>query len=390
MLLLKRHQNGSQTGLMNIFPDLDLSPGNQRFQGATAPFRNFHSSQSYRANKNYYDILGVPRNANQKDIKKAYIQMAKKYHPDHNKNPDAVQKFKDIGEAYEVLSDDTKRRQYDSFGTAKDFNGFGGGGGAESYGFHSNIDPEELFRNIFDGFDFNTKFKDYNESTYGYGAAQENKVPPSEVAIARFETVFKWYLCGCQAIVNLTFRQAAKGINKEVTMNVVDLCPRCGGSKCDIGTKPSYCLTCNGTGIETINKGPFIMRSTCRKCHGTRMHIPYPCQECSGKGKTVQHRKVTIPVPAVHVVQAMIIMVSPSDQFRREGCDVHSDVEISLSQALLGGTVRMEGLHEEMTIRIPAGTSSHSRLKLAQKGIRSLESRSQGDHIVHVKIKIPK
>ncbi|XP_020799080.1 protein tumorous imaginal discs, mitochondrial isoform X3 [Drosophila serrata] len=353
--------------------------------------RSFHTSRQAQA-KDYYQTLGVAKNANGKDIKKAYYQLAKKYHPDTNKDdPDAGRKFQEVSEAYEVLSDDQKRREYDTYGqTAENMGrqgggfpggGFPGGGGPEgfsqSWQFRSSIDPEELFRKIFGEGNFRSNsFDDFADSKFGFGQAQE-------------------------MVMDLTFAQAARGVNKDVNVNVVDQCPKCAGSKCEPGTKPGRCQYCNGTGYETISTGPFVMRSTCRYCQGTRQHIKYPCSECEGKGRTVQRRKVTVPVPAGiengQTVRMQVgskelfvtFRVQTSDYFRRDGADVHTDVAISLAQSVLGGTVRVQGVYEDQWINVEPGTSSHHKIMLRGKGLKRVNAHGHGDHYVHIKIAVP-
>lgn len=142
--------------------------------------------------------------------------------------------------------------------------------------------------------------------------------------------------------MNLTFIQAARGVNKQVDVNVVDTCPKCRGSRCELGLKPIKCTFCNGTGMETISTGPFVMRSTCRQCHGSIMYIKYPCLECQGKGQTVQKKKITVPVPAgVEDGQTVrmalnnnkeifiTFRIKKSKYFKRDGCDVHTEAGIS-------------------------------------------------------------
>lgn len=301
--------------------------------------------------KTYYEVLGVARNASSKDIKKSYYELAKKYHPDTNKDdPDASKKFQEVSEAYEVLSDDVKRKEYDTYGQTSEQMGRQGGGfhpgaGAGPQGFsqqwqyRSTIDPEELFRKIFGDAGFRGSFDDFAESTFGFGGAQEIQM-------------------------SISFAQAARGVNKDVDINVVDTCLKCRGSKCEPGTKPGRCQYCNGTGMETISTGPFVMRSTCRYCQGSRMYIKYPCTECDGKGQTVQRRRVTVPVPAgiedgqtvrMNVGNKEVFItfkVEKSNYFKRDGADVHTDAEISISQALLGGTIRVQGVYEDQTIQV--------------------------------------
>ncbi|GAB0086175.1 Protein tumorous imaginal discs, mitochondrial [Sergentomyia squamirostris] len=241
--------------------------------------RGFHTSHQLMKT-NYYEVLGVAKGSSAKDIKKAYYELAKKYHPDTNKDdPNASKKFQEVSEAYEVLSDDTKRREYDTFGQTSEQMGREGTGGhgpqgfSQHWQFRSTIDPEELFRKIFGEGAFRAGHDDFAESQFGFGAAQE-------------------------IIMKLTFAQAARGVHKDIDVNVVDTCPKCRGSRCEPGTKPGRCQYCNGTGMETISTGPFVMRSTCRYCQGTRQYIKFPCNECDAKGQTVQRRRITVPVPA--------------------------------------------------------------------------------------------
>ncbi|XP_071549326.1 protein tumorous imaginal discs, mitochondrial isoform X2 [Panulirus ornatus] len=345
----------------------------------------FHTSSNPQQ-RDYYEVLGVPRNASNKDIKKAYYQLAKKHHPDVNKDdPAAQKKFTEVSEAYEVLGDEEKRRQYDTLGhTAEQMGRAGGMGSAgnpfqSGWSYQTTIDPEELFKKIFGDFrraGMDMGDHDFAESAFGFGSAQE-------------------------IALNLTFSQAARGINKDISINTVDVCPKCSGNRCEPGTKATRCQYCNGTGMETITTGPFVMRQTCRYCHGTRMHIKYPCSECEGKGQTVQRKAVTVPVPAgvedgqtlrmtVGRKEVFVrINVSKSDYFQRDGADVHTDVTVSLAQAALGGATRIQGIYEDITLQIPEGTQSHSRIRLNGKGIKRVNSYGYGDHYVHVKIRIP-
>ncbi|XP_055859399.1 protein tumorous imaginal discs, mitochondrial isoform X2 [Episyrphus balteatus] len=356
-------------------------------QPITTIIRSFH--RSGRLNKSdYYQTLGVPKNASAKDIKKAYYQLAKKYHPDTNKDPNSGKKFQEVSEAYEVLSDEQKRREYDTYGqTTEDMNRAGYGAGADprgpqgfsqSWQFRSTIDPEELFRKIFGEANFRSNnFEEFAESQYGFGSAQE-------------------------VVMDLTFAQAARGVNKDVNVNIVDTCPKCSGTKCEPGTKPGKCQYCNGTGMETISTGPFVMRSTCRYCQGTRQFIKYPCVECEGKGQSVQRKKVTVPVPAgvengqtvrLAVGRKEIFItfrVEKSKYFRRDGADVHTDATVSVSQAILGGTIRIQGIYEDHVINIEPGTSSHRTISLRGKGLKRVNAYGHGDHFVNIKIDIPK
>uniref|UniRef100_A0A672G0E7 DnaJ homolog subfamily A member 3, mitochondrial-like n=1 Tax=Salarias fasciatus TaxID=181472 RepID=A0A672G0E7_SALFA len=371
--------------------------------------RPFHSS-SPRANKeDFYGVLGVSRTASQKDIKKAYYQLAKKYHPDTNPDdPDAKEKFAKLAEAYEVLSDEVKRKQYDTYGAAG-FDPNRAGAGQQQYyrAGTTNIDPEALFRKIFGEFSGGMNFGDIN---------------------SMFEQRPEF-------VMELTFTEAAKGANKDLSVNLDDDCPRCGGSGSEPGTKVSLCNFCNGTGMESINTGPFVMRSACRRCGGKGRLVYTPCIVCRGSGQTKQRQTVTVPVPAgvengqrvkMSVGSREIFItfrVQRSPVFRRNGADIHSDMFISIGQAVLGGSATGQGLHETISLvvsrprlichsvfsgrrtppvfwmafsrvlrgfQIPAGCQADQVIRLQGKGIRRMNSYSYGDHYVHIKIRVPK
>ncbi|CAG5040999.1 unnamed protein product [Parnassius apollo] len=376
--------NNCHRNLSGPVGSIASSRNNLNYNFVGSKHRFFHTTQSLNARVDYYKVLGVPKNASAKDIKKAYYQLAKKYHPDANKSdPEAPKKFQEVSEAYEILSDENKRKQYDTYGTTTEQMGMGGGpGGTDGFThqwqYKSTIDPEELFRKIFGDAGFKSEaFSDFAESQFGFGSAQE-------------------------VIVNLRFTEAARGVNKEINLNVVDTCPKCQGSRCEPGTKAIKCTYCNGSGMETFSRGPFVMRSTCRHCHGSRMLIKFPCVECEGKGQSVQRKKVTVPVPAGvengQTVRMAVgknevfvtFKVEESNYFKRDGPDVHTDCTISVSQAVLGGTVRIQGLYEDHTLQITPGTSSHSTIRLSRKGMKRVSQHGYGDHYVHIKIQVPK
>jgi len=340
--------------------------------------RSFHISSSLLSS-DYYKTLGVDKSASQKEIKKAYYQLAKKFHPDTNKeNPDASKKFQEVSEAYEILSDDEKRAQYDTYGTTgEQFGGMGGG-----QGFQSNIDPEELFRTIFG--DRNSPFGSF---AGGFGGGQQTQ---------EFDFGPKEYH------VNLTFQQAASGVDKDMYVSVTDTCPKCNGSGAEPGSKPERCPSCNGTGMETVQTGPFMMRSTCRRCNGKGTIIKNPCTECHGKGVTQKRQKITVPVPAgiedgqtvrmpVGNREVFITFrVEKSNYFTRKAADVYTEAAISLAQAALGGSVRVQGIYEDLNVQIPPGTVSHTRMRMSGKGIKKVSGFGNGDHYIDIKIKAPK
>jgi len=326
-------------------------------------------------------VLGIPKNADQKQIKKAYYQLAKKYHPDSNKDdPNASKKFQEVSEAYEILGDDDKRAQYDTYGTSgEQFGGMGGGQG----GFRSNIDPEELFRTIFG--DKGSPFGNFGNFGGGGGGTTE-----------QFDFGPKEYH------VNLTFQQAAQGVQKDMFVSIMDTCNKCKGTGSEPGSKPERCPTCNGTGMETVSTGPFMMRSTCRRCSGKGSYNKNPCGECRGVGQTNQRQKISVPVPAgiedgqtvrmpVGNKEVFITFrVEKSEYFTRKGADVYTDASISLAQSALGGSIRVQGIYEDLNIQIPPGTNSHTRMRMAGKGIKKVSGYGHGDHYINIKIQPPK
>ncbi|KAG7487014.1 hypothetical protein JOB18_044458 [Solea senegalensis] len=340
------------------------------------PCRSLHTSSRLANKQDFYEILGVSRSAAQKDIKKAYYQMAKKYHPDTNPDdPEAKEKFAKLAEAYEVLSDEVKRKQYDTYGAAG-FDPSRAEAGQQQYyrTGGTNINPEELFRKIF------------GEFTGGRGFGDINNM---------FEQRPEY-------VMELTFTEAAKGANKELRVNINDMCPRCDGKGNEPGTKVPLCHYCNGTGMESISTGPFMMRSTCRRCGGRGSIIQIPCVVCRGSGQTKQEQTVTVPVPAgvgdgqtvcmpVGTKEVLITFrVQKSPLFRRNGVDIHSDLFISIAQAILGGTAVAQGLYQPITVAIPSSCQVDQVIRLQGKGIRRMNSYSYGDHYVYIKIKVPK
>nr|XP_057901993.1 dnaJ homolog subfamily A member 3, mitochondrial-like [Doryrhamphus excisus] len=334
--------------------------------------RCFHSSRRCSDKQDFYEVLGLTRTASQKEIKKAYYQLAKKYHPDTNPDdPEAKEKFAKLAEAYDVLSDELKRKQYDTYGSA----GFDPSRTNQQQQYRAGsatLDPEELFRKIFG--DFTSGFRDVN---------------------SMFEQRPEF-------MMELTFAEAAKGVNKQLSVNMEDDCPRCDGKGNEPGTKVSHCHYCNGTGTESLHTGPFMMRSTCRRCSGKGTIVITPCVLCRGSGQAKKRQTVTVPVPAgvdngqtvrMSVGKKEILItfrVQRSPVFRRNGTDIHSDVMISVTQAILGGTATTQGLYETISILVPAGCQAGQVIRLQGKGIRRMNSYSYGDHYAHIKIRVPK
>lgn len=305
----------------------------------------------------------------------------------NKEDKNAPLKFQEVSEAYEVLGDESKRTQYDRFGSSASQSNYGAAQSPGGFEFHSNINPEELFRRIFRDSEF--AFKEWTsgdrhfaESIFGFDTTKE-------------------------VTVTLSFEQAARGVNKEISANMIDTCLRCNGTRAEPGTGTSTCPTCRGTGTENMNTGPFLLRTVCRRCNGSGSVVKHPCRECEGSGKVIKRQIVKVSIPAGvedgQVLRVSVgggtstpqelfvqVRVEKSRIFRRDGADVHSDIIISLAQAALGGKMRVQGLYEAMLVTIPPGSSSHDRIRLAGKGISRMNGYGYGDHYLHIQVKPPK
>ena len=334
-------------------------------------------------NTEYYDRLGVSKDASQDEIKRAYRKMSKKYHPDINKEPGAEEKYKEVQEAYETLSDDQKRAAYDQDGP-DGANGFGGQGG-------------------FGGFDGGAGFggfEDIFSSFFGGGATRNPNAPRQGDDL--------------QYRVNLSFEEAIFGAEKEVHYNREATCKTCSGSGAKPGTSPVTCGRCHGQGVINVDTqtplGMMRRQVTCDVCHGTGQEIKEPCQTCHGTGHEKQSHKVSVKIPAgVETGQQIrlagqgeagfnggpygdlfvIINVNPSDKFTRDGSTIYYTLNISFVQAALGDTVEVPTVHGNVEMTIPAGTQTGKTFRLKGKGAPRLRGGSQGDQHVTVKIVTP-
>ena len=334
-------------------------------------------------NTEYYDRLGVSKDASQDEIKRAYRKMSKKYHPDINKEPGAEEKYKEVQEAYETLSDDQKRAAYDQYGP-DGANGFGGQGG-------------------FGGFDGGAGFggfEDIFSSFFGGGATRNPNAPRQGDDL--------------QYRVNLSFEEAIFGAEKEVHYNREATCKTCSGSGAKPGTSPVTCGRCHGQGVINVDTqtplGMMRRQVTCDVCHGTGQKIKEPCQTCHGTGHEKQSHKVSVKIPAgVETGQQIrlagqgeagfnggpygdlfvIINVNPSDKFTRDGSTIYYTLNISFVQAALGDTVEVPTVHGNVEMTIPAGTQTGKTFRLKGKGAPRLRGGSQGDQHVTVKIVTP-
>lgn len=334
-------------------------------------------------NTEYYDRLGVSKDASQDEIKRAYRKMSKKYHPDINKEPGAEEKYKEVQEAYETLSDDQKRAAYDQYGP-DGANGFGGQGG-------------------FGGFDGGAGFggfEDIFSSFFGGGATRNPNAPRQGDDL--------------QYRVNLSFEEAIFGAEKEVHYNREATCKTCSGSGAKPGTSPVTCGRCHGQGVINVDTqtplGMMRRQVTCDVCHGTGQEIKEPCQTCHGTGHEKQSHKVSVKIPAgVETGQQIrlagqgeagfnggpygdlfvIINVNPSDKFTRDGSTIYYTLNISFVQAALGDTVEVPTVQGNVEMTIPAGTQTGKTFRLKGKGAPRLRGGSQGDQHVTVKIVTP-
>ena len=334
--------------------------------------------------KDYYEILGVDKDASQKEIKKAYRKLAKKYHPDMNKDDsDTSEKFKEISEAYEILSDPDKRERYDRYGHSgindNDFNyddfaqgGFGG------------------FEDIFDMF-FGGRS--------GRGSRRRGPRKGSDL----------------QYRMEITFEEAAFGAEKEITIPRTETCETCGGSGAKPGTDVKTCPKCNGSGQMRVSQktpfGQFTQTKTCDRCGGSGKIVKTPCPDCNGSGKQRRHRNLTVNIPAG--VQDgnrlrmagegeagekgapsgdlyIIINVKNHEIFDRKGDDIYCEVPINFVQATLGDEIKVPTLDGKVKFTIPEGTQPGTTFRLKDKGIPHLNGHGRGDEYIKAKVIIPK
>lgn len=337
------------------------------------------------AKKDYYELLGLQKGASDDDIKKAFRKLALQYHPDRNPgNKEAEEKFKEINEAYQVLSDPQKKAQYDQFGTT-DFNGGGGGNGD------------------FGGFDFSDMggFGDIFGSFFGGGFGGRRNGPQQGADL--------------EYNLTLTFEEAVFGKQKEFSIHRNEKCETCGGSGAKPGTSPKTCDKCHGSGQIRVQRntplGSFVTQSTCDKCSGTGKIISEHCHKCHGSGKTRRQEKITIDVPAgvdngnvmtkrgygemginggppgdLHIN----LRVTPSAIFKRKGADLFIENHISFGKATLGVEIKVPTVDGDVKYKIPPGTQSGTVFRLKGKGVTRLNGYGKGDQLVTVIVDIPK
>ena len=350
--------------------------------------------------RDYYEVLGIGKNATDAEIKSAYRKLAKKYHPDLNPgDKEAEEKFKEVNEANDVLSDPQKRQRYDQFGFAgvdPNYAAANGGGAGGFGGGFGGVDLGDIFGDIFGG-GFGGGF-----SGFGGGSSTRTANAPRKGH-------------DIQASVILTFEEAAHGCSKKITINRQDTCPDCGGTGAAKGTSPETCPDCGGRGyVVTQQRTPFgVMQSQqpCSHCGSRGTIIRNPCKTCRGTGKTAARKSLEINIPAgidddqnialrgqgdagsnggpagdviVHVT------VKADPMFERDGYDVTIHVPITFSQAVLGDDVEVPTVDGRIVQHIPEGTQSGTKFRLRGQGIQYLNGRGRGDQYVIVDVEIPK
>lgn len=333
--------------------------------------------------RDYYDVLGIERDASEEDIKKAFRKLALEFHPDRNRSDGAEERFKEVNEAYQALSDPSKRAAYDRFGHA----GVGANGGRG-----------------FDGYENFGGFGDIFDAFFGSGFGSQAHATRN--APRRGNDL--------QATLSISFEEAVFGVEKDLELNRVDVCRRCKGGRSEPGSHSSQCGNCNGTGQVRRSQqgffGQFVQVTACGACGGEGEVISNPCSECRGQGRSRRPVKLAVTIPAgidegtqlrlnsegeagtngggpgdLYVV----LDIEDHEVFERVGNDIHYSLPISVSQATLGAKLKAPTLDGERQITIPAGTQPGDRISIRNKGVPFLRSNRRGDQIVTIRVEIP-
>ena len=330
--------------------------------------------------KDYYEVLGLSRDASEEEIKKSYRKLAMKYHPDRNPdNPKSEAQFKEAKEAYETLSDDQKRAAYDQYGHAAFEHGGGAGAGFGGAGFGDAFG--DIFGDIFGG--------------RGQGGGQRNNVYRG--ADLRYN-------------MEISLEDAAKGTETKIRIPVQSACETCKGSGARPGTQPVTCTTCAGHGQVRMQQGFFSVQQTCPKCHGNGKMVKDPCPTCSGAGRVKQNKTLSVKIPAgvdegdrIRLTGEgeagvnggptgdlyVVIHLKTHEIFQRDGGNLHCEMPISFSTAALGGEIEVPTLGGSAKMKIPAETQTGGVFRLKGKGIKPLRQSDQGDIMVHVVVETP-
>jgi molecular chaperone DnaJ len=332
------------------------------------------------ARRDYYDVLGVERSASQRDIKKAYRDKARQYHPDVSDEPDAESRFKEINEAYQVLSDPEKRNAYDRFGHA------GLEGGRTNFDFGGFRDPFEIFEEFFGP---------------GFGFSGGRRRGPRRGSDLRYD-------------LRLTFEEAVFGCEKDIEITRHEVCPECGGSGAEPGSSPSRCSKCNGTGqvrqVQRSILGSFVSVTDCPMCQGEGTVVSEPCSNCGGSKEVRVTRELSVNIPpgvddGTRIRLAgegeagshggprgnlyIVLEVEPHPVFRRRDDDILVEVEINVAQAALGAEIEVPTLEGDERITVEPGTQTDTVLRLADRGVPHVRSNGRGDQLVLLRVAIP-
>lgn len=332
------------------------------------------------AKRDYYEILGVARNATEDELKKSYRKLALQYHPDRNpNNPEAEEKFKEAAEAYEVLHDAEKRSLYDRYGHD----------GLQNSGFRGFRGTEDIFSN----------FGNIFEELFGFstGGRRGGRTTARAGADLRYD-------------VQLTLEEVVFGTEKVLEFDKTETCIHCLGKRTAPGTQPRTCTTCGGAGQVERRQGFFALRTTCPHCRGEGSMITDPCPECRGAGMVQTPKKLSVKIPAGMDENSrlrltgegeeganggpagdlyVVVHVAPHDVFERHGNDLHCQVPISFPQATLGAEIEVESLYGPKNLSIPAGTQHDATFVLRGCGVPHIRGNGRGDQIVHVAIRTP-
>lgn len=334
--------------------------------------------------RDYYEVLMVERSSSEEEIKRSYRKLAVKFHPDKNPDdPDAEDRFKELGEAYDVLMDPQKRAAYDRYGHAAFQGGMGGGGG-----FH---DPFDLFREVFGASGGSGGIFD---QFFGGGGDREGRQRGSDL---RYD-------------MQITLEEAAFGVEKEIEIRKLDACVKCEGTGAQPGSRAVTCPTCRGRGQVVASRGFFQVAQTCPQCHGSGQIVEKPCRECQGEGREEKTSRIKIKIPPGIDEGArlrssaggeagirggpagdlyVVVHLKEHDVFVRDGMDLLCDVPLPFATATLGGEIRVPTLKGSANLKIPAGTQSGTVFRVRGEGMPALQSAARGDLRTRVHVEVP-
>lgn len=340
--------------------------------------------------KDYYQVLGVSRNASAEEIKSAFRRLARQHHPDVCKEPGAVEKFKEINEAYQVLGDPKKKTQYDTYGHVG--SGFGGGGVD-----FSEINLEDLFGGV-SGFG---GFGDVFETFFGGGSARQTRSGPQRGTDLRYD-------------LSISLEEAYTGLEKEIEIQHLESCLKCKGSGAEPGSKVTKCPSCGGSGrirqTQRTILGSFSSVASCPACQGTGEKVDSPCKSCKGTGRSKAKTRINIKIPAgidngyrLRVSGAgdagskggpqgdlyAFITVKPHEKFKRQGDNLFTSEKIDFVSAILGDEITIMVLNEKTSLKVPPGTQPNTVIRLKGKGMPRINSSGYGDLFVEVQVQIP-